>query len=117
MTAVEYKDYYTEGYKTDVERLIITEDSVSFFKNGEEQTGRYTYDGFEILEYEAGNRGTKRILPVFQGGVGADDPTTAADVGNGALMQQGFTLLWMGWQWDVPTGRMRMAIPIATASP
>ena len=26
------------------------------------------------LFYEAGNRGTKRILPVFQGGAGADDP-------------------------------------------
>ena len=29
-------------------------------------------------------------------------------------MRQGFTLLWMGWQWDVPEGRMRMEIPIAT---
>ena len=29
-------------------------------------------------------------------------------------MHQGFTLLWMGWQWDVPEGRMRMEIPIAT---
>ncbi len=66
------------------------------------------------LFYEAGNRGTKRILSVFQGGLGADDPTSAADFGNGALMQQGFTLLWMGWQWDVPAGRMRMAIPVAT---
>src|SRR5207302_7404774 len=23
-------------------------------------------------------------------------------------------LLWMGWQWDVPDGRMRMEMPIAT---
>ncbi|MGD9905530.1 MAG: alpha/beta hydrolase domain-containing protein [Vicinamibacterales bacterium] len=66
------------------------------------------------LFYEAGNRGSKRILPVFQGAANADDPTTAGEFGNGALMQQGFTLLWMGWQWDVPPGRMRMAIPIAT---
>lgn len=66
------------------------------------------------LFYEAGNRGTKRILPVFQQATGADDPSTAAQFGNGALMDQGFTLLWMGWQWDVPAGRMRMAIPIAT---
>lgn len=66
------------------------------------------------LFYEAGNRGTKRILPVFQQATGADDPATAAEFGNGALMAQGFTLLWMGWQWDVPPGRMRMAIPIAT---
>jgi len=66
------------------------------------------------LFYEAGNRGSKRILPVFQGAADSPDPTTAAEFGNGALMRQGFTLLWMGWQWDVPAGRMRMAIPIAT---
>lgn len=66
------------------------------------------------LFYEAGNRGTKRILSVFQGAVDAADPTSAAEFGNGALMRQGFSLLWMGWQWDVPEGRMRMNIPIAT---
>ncbi|MDH4066368.1 MAG: alpha/beta hydrolase domain-containing protein, partial [Acidobacteriota bacterium] len=66
------------------------------------------------LFYEAGNRGTKRILPVFQDAANSADPTTAAEFGNGALMRQGFSLLWMGWQWDVPEGRMRMAIPIAT---
>ena len=66
------------------------------------------------LFYEAGNRGTKRILPVFQRATGSADPSTAAEYGNGALMEQGYTLLWMGWQWDVPEGRMRMQIPIAT---
>jgi Alpha/beta hydrolase domain len=66
------------------------------------------------LFYEAGNRGTKRILPVFQDGSNSNDPTSAQEFGNGALMRQGFTLLWMGWQWDVPEGRMRMEIPIAT---
>jgi Alpha/beta hydrolase domain len=66
------------------------------------------------LFYEAGNRGTKRILQVFQDGSNSNDPTTAQEFGNGALMRQGFTLLWMGWQWDVPGGRMRMEIPIAT---
>jgi hypothetical protein len=66
------------------------------------------------LFYEAGNRGTKRILPVFQNATTADDPASAAEFGTGALMAQGFTLAWMGWQWDVPAGRMRMDIPIAT---
>jgi hypothetical protein len=66
------------------------------------------------LFYEAGNRGTKRILPVFQDASNSSDPSTAQEFGNGALMRQGFTLLWMGWQWDVPEGRMRMEIPIAT---
>ncbi|HEX6213911.1 MAG TPA: hypothetical protein VFZ38_03785, partial [Vicinamibacterales bacterium] len=66
------------------------------------------------LFYEAGNRGSKRILPVFQNAANSADPSTSEEFGNGALMQQGFTLLWMGWQWDVPEGRMRMDIPIAT---
>ncbi|MCC7031533.1 MAG: hypothetical protein IT179_01720 [Acidobacteria bacterium] len=66
------------------------------------------------LFYEAGNRGTLRILPVFQNASASADPATEAEFGNGALMRQGFTLLWMGWQWDVPAGRMRMEIPIAT---
>jgi hypothetical protein len=69
------------------------------------------------LFFEAGNRGTKRILAVYQNAVNADDPKTEAEFGNGALMRQGFTLLWMGWQWDVPAGRMRMDIPIATDGP
>jgi Alpha/beta hydrolase domain len=66
------------------------------------------------LFYEAGNRGTKRILPVFQNAANSADPTTPAEFGNGVLMNEGYTLLWMGWQWDVPEGRMRMDIPIAT---
>jgi hypothetical protein len=66
------------------------------------------------LLYEAGNRGTKRILPVFQNAANSADPTKLEEFGNGALMEQGFSLLWMGWQWDVPEGRMRMEIPIAT---
>jgi hypothetical protein len=66
------------------------------------------------LFYEAGNRGSKRILPVFQNAADSPDPTTPGEFGNGALMREGYTLLWMGWQWDVPAGRMRMAIPIAT---
>lgn len=68
------------------------------------------------LFYEAGNRGTKRILATFQGATASADPTSAAEFGNGALMNQGFTLAWMGWQWDVPEGRMRMEMPIATDS-
>lgn len=66
MTAEEYKDYYTACYETDVERLIITEDSISFFQNGEEQTARYTYDGFEILNYDAGNRSVRFIFKLAE---------------------------------------------------
>ncbi len=66
------------------------------------------------LLYEVGNRGGKALLRVFQNGGTLADPVTTADFGNGALMNQGYTLLWMGWQWDVPEGRMRMDMPIAS---
>src|SRR5678816_4161327 len=68
------------------------------------------------LFYEVGNRGGKAILATFQKAASSPDPTTEAQFGDGALMRQGFTLLWMGWQWDVPErpGTMRMTMPIAT---
>src|SRR5438094_7946447 len=68
------------------------------------------------LFYEVGNRGGKSILATFQKAAASPDPTTETQFGDGALMRQGFSLLWMGWQWDVPdrAGVMRMQIPIAT---
>jgi len=68
------------------------------------------------LFYEVGNRGGKSMLSTFQKATGSPDPATEAEYGDGALMSQGFTLLWMGWQWDVPErpGTMRMEMPIAT---
>src|SRR5437879_1497734 len=68
------------------------------------------------LFYEVGNRGGKAMLATFQKATGSADPATDAEYGDGALMRQGFTLLWMGWQWDVPErpGTMRMEMPIAT---
>lgn len=66
------------------------------------------------LFYEVGNRGGKSMLATFQKATASPDPTTDAELGDGSLMRQGFTLLWMGWQWDVPDGRMRMEMPIAT---
>lgn len=68
------------------------------------------------LFYEVGNRGGKSILATFQKAAGSLDPTSEAEFGDGALMNQGFTLLWMGWQWDVPQrpGITRMEMPVAT---
>jgi hypothetical protein len=60
------------------------------------------------LLYEVGNRGTKAALRVFQL---AD---TANPFGDGFLMSQGYSIVWMGWQWDVPQGRMRMELPVAS---
>lgn len=64
------------------------------------------------LFYEAPNRGTKSALRVFQHAVADADPVTEEHYGDGLLMKQGYSILWMGWQWDVPAGRMSMELPI-----
>jgi len=70
--------------------------------------------GNHRLFYEVGNRGNKSLLGYFQKAKNSKDPTSAEEIGDGALMNQGWTVLWMGWQWDVPPGQMRMDQPIAT---
>ena len=66
MTAEEYKEYYNVGYQTDVDRIVMQKDVVTFFKNGEESSGKYTYDGYEILTYDAGNRGVRYIFKLAE---------------------------------------------------
>lgn len=66
------------------------------------------------LLYEVVNRGEKVMLYRFQKANASSDPKTPADFGDGYLMSQGYSLLWMGWQWDVPAGGMQMNMPIAT---
>ena len=66
--------------------------------------------------YEVPNRGGKGILRRLQYARSALDPREEADFGDGWLMEQGFSLAWMGWQWDVPEqpGLLRLRAPIAT---
>lgn len=70
------------------------------------------------LLFEVGNRGGKAALARFQNAhsksvAGSRDPSAEEDFGDGRLMNEGYTIAWMGWQWDVPEGQMRMEMPIA----
>ncbi|GAB6930782.1 metal-binding protein ZinT [Paenibacillus sp. JCM 10914] len=62
MTKAAYKEYYDAGYKTDTERIVIDGNTVTFFANAQEKSGNYQADGYEILTYEAGNRGVRYIF-------------------------------------------------------
>jgi hypothetical protein len=71
------------------------------------------------------NRGTKRSLTHFNratavdSGYDASDPTTPENFGDGFLMEEGFTLLWIGWQFDIPASRkgaMRASVPHVLSS-
>ncbi|RSL29189.1 metal-binding protein ZinT [Salibacterium salarium] len=66
MTAEEYKEYYHEGYQTETDRIVIKENTVTFYNNGEEFSGEYVYDGYEILTYDAGNRGVRYIFELTE---------------------------------------------------
>lgn len=76
--------------------------------------------GNGTLLFEVSNRGGKGMLSRFQLAAGSDDPRTEAEFGDLSLMQQGYTLAWLGWQWDIPAGgananrKLRLDAPIAT---
>jgi hypothetical protein len=57
--------------------------------------------GNGTLLYEVNNRGRIGILRQLDEAPATNDPATAADFGNGFLLQQGFSLLWSAWVWDV----------------
>ena len=61
-TAEEYKQYYDTGYKTDVTKITIKGDQMSFTRDGKTATATYKYDGFKILDYEKGNRGVRYLF-------------------------------------------------------
>ncbi|MGH8248825.1 MAG: alpha/beta hydrolase domain-containing protein, partial [Gammaproteobacteria bacterium] len=65
--------------------------------------------------YEVSNRGRKGMLAMFNRAAGSLDPTSEAHFGDGFLMRQGYTLIWLGWQWDPPRqpGLIRLYPPVA----
>jgi hypothetical protein len=74
--------------------------------------------GNEVLFFDIVNRGNKSLLSTFNHAAGSDDPTTEAQFGNGLLMREGFTLVAVGWQFDVPKQKNRIGfdVPVATDS-
>jgi hypothetical protein len=70
------------------------------------------------LLIELPNRGGKAILRLINRAAGSLDPSAPADFGDGFLMRQGFTVAWVGWQFDAreERGLMRLDAPIARSS-
>jgi Alpha/beta hydrolase domain len=66
-------------------------------------------DGNQRLLLDIVNRGNPTVLTNFNSAVGRTEP------GNGFLMRQGYTILWVGWQDDVPavSGLIRIDVPEA----
>lgn len=58
-SAEAYKKYYEVGYKTDVDEIKITDDTMTFIVAGEARQFTYKYAGYKILDYAKGNRGVR----------------------------------------------------------
>lgn len=70
--------------------------------------------GNRRLLYDVNNRGNKLALWTFNEARG-NNPSTAADAGNGFLMREGWSVLWCGWSGDVMPGddRLLAGFPVA----
>ena len=68
--------------------------------------------GSHRVLYDVNNRGNLTALPFFNDGLRTNDPTSAADAGNGFLMRQGYTIVSSGWDATVPSG-FGMTVPVA----
>lgn len=68
------------------------------------------------LLYEVNNRGSLGALAFFNEAPWNNAPIRRADAGNGFLFEQGYSLLWSGWNWDVlpGDGRLGIELPVAT---
>ncbi len=65
------------------------------------------------------NRGRKVALAGFDHAAPSNDPADAASFGDEFLLQRGVTLVWIGWQFNVPPrdGLMGLAAPSADGTP
>lgn len=67
--------------------------------------------------YDVVNRGNKLALRYMNFG-GGNDPRTAADAGDGYLMDEGYTIVWSAWQGDIAAGgdALTASFPVARAA-
>ena len=74
--------------------------------------------GNGVALFDVPNRGRKMLLRTFNHATQAVDPKTEADFGDGYLLRQGYTLIFLGWQFDVAKrpGLMALDAPAVAVS-
>jgi hypothetical protein len=74
--------------------------------------------GNGVLLFEVPNRGRRGLLGRFNRAERpGNDPTADPDFGDGLLMREGYTLVWVGWEIDVPAPLLRIDAPAALLPP
>jgi hypothetical protein len=74
--------------------------------------------GNHRLLFDVPNRGNRLALWMLNHAPRPAVPSAPLDPGNGFLMHQGYTVVWCGWQHDVPAvdGLMRISVPEARSA-
>ena len=64
------------------------------------------------------NRGNKVVLRSFNRASAGADPAAENAFGDGFLLREGFTIVWVGWEFDVVArpGAIRISVPSATGT-
>ncbi len=68
--------------------------------------------GNGVVFFDVVNRGRFRLLTTFSNGAAVDDPTEASHFGDLSLLEQGYTLVAVGWQFDVAEELIGVQAPI-----
>ncbi|MGH9593319.1 MAG: alpha/beta hydrolase domain-containing protein, partial [Bryobacteraceae bacterium] len=58
--------------------------------------------GNDALIFDIPNRGHKGVLSSFNRAKGSNDPTTEEEFGDGLVMREGYTVVSIGWEFDIP---------------
>jgi len=72
--------------------------------------------GNGVLFFDVVNRGNKSLLSVFSRGTRATDFTTESEFGDAWLLTQGYTLVFVGWQFDIAAGNALVGFTAPTAT-
>ncbi|MBW9062788.1 hypothetical protein JNB71_05605 [Rhizobium herbae] len=67
-----------------------------------------------FLFYEVPNRGRNLSFTLLNRGASTGVPSTAADAGDGFLMDRGDTVVWSGWQTDLADDFLNLDLPVLT---
>ncbi|GGD15915.1 hypothetical protein GCM10011335_18360 [Aureimonas glaciei] len=94
MSADGVKAEYETGYRTDVERITIEGDVVTFYRDGKPVKGTYADDGRETLTYKKGNRGVRFIFKKTDGDAEAPQFIQFSDHGIAPAKADHYHLYW-----------------------
>uniref|UniRef100_A6W0M1 Alpha/beta hydrolase domain-containing protein n=1 Tax=Marinomonas sp. (strain MWYL1) TaxID=400668 RepID=A6W0M1_MARMS len=89
--------------------LVYFSSKVSVLRPIDQEKGNGT------ILYEVLNRGRNLSMGLLNLSTGVDLPETLEDAGDGFLMKEGYTLVWSGWQTDLPSNKLGLNLDVISS--